>query len=111
MIGRACMPASVPDKLRRAETRMTRPNGTLATAAAAPDDHAGAARRKALHRLQALSGALFAFFLGLHLGTTATASAGIAAYDRVLVTLRAVYRPHPLVEIALIATPAIVHVY
>ena len=61
-------------------------------------------------RLQALSGLVFAFFLALHLATTASAAGGEAAYDGVLEALRRIYRPTLVVEIILIGVPALVHV-
>ena len=61
-------------------------------------------------RLQALSGLLFAFFLALHLATTASAGGGAAAYDGTLGVLRKIYRPTLAVEILLIGVPALVHV-
>jgi succinate dehydrogenase/fumarate reductase cytochrome b subunit len=61
-------------------------------------------------RVQACSGLLFAFFLALHLATTASAAGGAATYDGVLAALRRIYRPTLVVEIALIAVPALVHV-
>ena len=61
-------------------------------------------------RVQAVSGLVFAFFLTLHLVTTASASGGAAAYDGVLAALRRIYRPALLVEILLIAVPALVHI-
>ena len=69
-----------------------------------------AARKRLIHRLQALSGVVFSLFLVLHLLTTSAASAGNAAYDRVLAILRAIYRPHPLVELALVGIPAAIHI-
>ena len=61
-------------------------------------------------RLQALSGLAFAFFLTLHLATTASGVGGERLYDGTLAALRRVYRPALLVEIVLIAVPALVHV-
>jgi succinate dehydrogenase/fumarate reductase cytochrome b subunit len=65
---------------------------------------------RTLARVQAASGLAFAFFLALHLATTASALAGPAAYDGVLAALRRVYRPTLAVELALIALPAVLHV-
>jgi succinate dehydrogenase/fumarate reductase cytochrome b subunit len=64
-----------------------------------------------LRRLQAASGLLFSLFLTLHLLTTASASTGLGAYDATLATLRAIYRPVVIVEVALVAVPALVHIY
>lgn len=61
-----------------------------------------------IRRVQAVSGLLFAFFLCLHLATTASASFG--AYDGVLRRLRGVYRPILLVELVLVGVPALVHI-
>ena len=61
-------------------------------------------------RIQALSGLVFAFFLTLHLLTTASASGGAAAYDGVLAVLRRIYRPALAVEILLVGIPALVHI-
>jgi succinate dehydrogenase/fumarate reductase cytochrome b subunit len=63
-----------------------------------------------LGKLQAASGAAFALFLGLHLLTASSASAGADAYDRMLARLRAVYRPALPVELALVGVPAVVHI-
>src|SRR5262245_51529815 len=60
-------------------------------------------------RVQAISGLAFAFFLALHLLTTASAAGGAAAYDGALAALRNIYRPAFAVEILLIALPALVH--
>jgi len=64
----------------------------------------------ALARVQAISGLAFAFFLTLHLATTISGVAGPAVYDDVLTTLRRVYRPTLALELALVGTPAVVHV-
>jgi succinate dehydrogenase/fumarate reductase cytochrome b subunit len=61
-------------------------------------------------RVQAASGLVFAFFLTLHLATTASGVAGPVAYDGTLALLRRAYRPVLAVEIALIGIPALVHV-
>jgi succinate dehydrogenase/fumarate reductase cytochrome b subunit len=61
-------------------------------------------------KLQAVSGVVFAVFLGLHLVTTASAMGGPEVYDRVLNALRKIYRPHIAVEVMLIGLPAGVHV-
>jgi succinate dehydrogenase/fumarate reductase cytochrome b subunit len=66
--------------------------------------------RRLLDRLQALSGLMFAYFLLLHLVTTASAARGMAEYDAVLNVLRPLYRPHIALEILLIAVPAAVHI-
>jgi hypothetical protein len=49
-------------------------------------------------------------FLGLHLATTASAIGGGGTYDSVLTALRDVYRPSLVVEILLIAIPALTHI-
>src|SRR5260221_12618227 len=61
-------------------------------------------------RLQALSGLVFAFFLTLHLATTASGGGGAATYDGTLAALRRIYRPSLAVEVVLIGFPAIVHI-
>ena len=67
-------------------------------------------RQGQLARLQAGSGLAFAFFLTLHLLTTAAGVGGPSAYDGALAAFRTVYRPALAVELALIAVPALVHV-
>lgn len=67
-------------------------------------------RQGQLARLQAGSGLAFAFFLTLHLLTTAAGVGGPAAYDGALAAFRKVYRPALAVELALIAIPALVHI-
>ncbi|MCC6574309.1 MAG: hypothetical protein IT462_11010 [Planctomycetes bacterium] len=64
---------------------------------------------KFLPKVQAASGAVFAFFLVLHLATTASAATGIAGFDNTLITLRSVYRPNIAVELILIGVPLAVH--
>jgi succinate dehydrogenase/fumarate reductase cytochrome b subunit len=63
-----------------------------------------------LSKIQAASGLIFALFLGLHLATTASAIGGGGTYDSVLTALRDVYRPSLVVEILLIAIPALTHI-
>ncbi len=63
-----------------------------------------------MHRIQAASGIAFAFFLSLHLATTASAAFGPAGYDRMLEGTRTLYRPLLVVEAALVAAPALVHI-
>jgi succinate dehydrogenase/fumarate reductase cytochrome b subunit len=60
--------------------------------------------------VQAASGLAFAFFLTLHLATTASGVGGPGTYDGTLAALRRVYRPVLAVEIVLIAVPALVHI-
>ena len=67
-------------------------------------------RQGQLTRLQAGSGLAFAFFLTLHLLTTAAGAGGPAAYDGALAAFRKVYRPALAVELVLIAIPAVIHV-
>jgi succinate dehydrogenase/fumarate reductase cytochrome b subunit len=67
-------------------------------------------RQTRLAKLQAASGLAFAFFLTLHLATTAAGAGGEAAYDGALAALRRIYRPVLAVELMLIAIPALVHV-
>ena len=67
-------------------------------------------RQARLARLQAASGLTFAFFLTLHLLTTAAGAGGATAYDGALATFRHVYRPALAVELVMIAIPALVHV-
>jgi len=67
-------------------------------------------RQAQLARLQAASGLTFAFFLTLHLLTTAAGAGGATAYDGALAIFRRVYRPALAVELVLIAIPALVHV-
>ncbi len=66
--------------------------------------------KRLVHRLQALSGIVFAYFLLLHLATTISAASGTADYDAVLVLLRPLYRPHVIVEILLLGIPVLVHI-
>lgn len=68
-----------------------------------------AARERTLIRIQAASGALFALFLLVHLINQMVGVAGPVAYDAVQGELRGVYQT-PLVEIALVAAPLLVHV-
>lgn len=66
------------------------------------------ANSRRLMRLQAASGLAFVLFLTLHLVTTSSAVTG--RYDRVLSSLRMIYRPHIVVELLLIGVPALVHI-
>lgn len=68
-----------------------------------------AARERALIRIQAASGALFALFLLVHLGNQMFAAAGPEVYDALQGRLRAVYQV-PVVELLLVAVPLLVHV-
>lgn len=61
-------------------------------------------------RMQALSGLVFAFFLTLHLATTASGAGGGGTYDGTLAALRRIYRPSLAVEVVLIGIPALVHI-
>src|SRR5262245_21504560 len=63
-----------------------------------------------VHRLQAITGVTFAFFLCLHLATTICAARSTKDYDAVLEMLRPFYRPHVLVEVLLMGIPATVHI-
>jgi succinate dehydrogenase/fumarate reductase cytochrome b subunit len=67
-----------------------------------------AARERALIRVQAASGALFAVFLVAHLVNQMFAAAGPAVYDEMQGQLRAVYQA-PLVELACVGAPLLVH--
>lgn len=67
------------------------------------------ARERALIKIQAASGALFAIFLLAHLVNQMFAAAGPAAYDQLQGQLRAVYQA-PLLEITCVAAPLLVHV-
>ena len=60
--------------------------------------------------IQAASGALFAFFLTLHLLTASSGLLGQASYDATLGVLRKLYRPHIVVEVSLIGGSALVHI-
>lgn len=68
-----------------------------------------AALERALVKVQAASGALFALFLLAHLFNQMVAAAGPAAYDGVQAQLRAVYHS-PVVELVLVAAALAVHV-
>ena len=61
-----------------------------------------------LRALQALSGALFALFLLIHLFNQALALAGASVYDQVQGKLRAGYQA-PLVELGLVLSPLLAH--
>ena len=63
-----------------------------------------------LHKVQAASGLAFAVFLSLHLATTASTSEDPETYDQVLNLTRMIYRAHPIVEVAMVAVPALVHI-
>jgi succinate dehydrogenase/fumarate reductase cytochrome b subunit len=63
-----------------------------------------------LAKVQAVSGLGFAVFLAMHLATTVAAVGGPASYDGILWTVRAIYRPHPVVEFLLIGGSAAVHI-
>ena len=67
------------------------------------------ARERALIKVQAASGALFALFLGVHLVNQMVAVAGPGPYDALQGELRRVYQT-PVVEIVLVAAPLLVHV-
>ena len=69
----------------------------------------GANHVNRLARIQAISGLGFALFLALHLATTASDAGGPATYDGTLVSMRALYRAHPLVEFLLVGATAAVH--
>jgi succinate dehydrogenase/fumarate reductase cytochrome b subunit len=68
-----------------------------------------AARERALIKVQAASGALFALFLAVHLVNQMVAVAGPAPYDALQGELRRVYQA-PVVELALVAAPLLVHI-
>lgn len=68
-----------------------------------------AARERALIKVQAASGALFALFLLVHLVNQMVAVAGPIPYDALQGELRRVYQA-PLVEIALVIAPLLVHI-
>jgi succinate dehydrogenase/fumarate reductase cytochrome b subunit len=68
-----------------------------------------AALERALVKIQAASGALFAVFLLLHLGNQVVAAAGPAAYDGVQGQLRAVYHA-PAFELVAVGAALVVHV-
>lgn len=74
-----------------------------------PHTHRDGARERALLRIQAVSGALFALFLLVHLVNQMVAVAGPAAYDALQGELRRAYQA-PVVELALVAAPLLVHV-
>ncbi len=67
------------------------------------------ARERALIKIQAASGALFALFLVVHLVNQMVAVAGPVPYDAVQGELRRVYQT-PIVEIVLVAAPLLVHI-
>ncbi len=62
-----------------------------------------------LGHIQALSGAVFALFLLLHLITAMSGAFGIAAYDRTLLVLRSVYRSNLLLELVMIGLSGTTH--
>jgi succinate dehydrogenase/fumarate reductase cytochrome b subunit len=62
-----------------------------------------------LGHIQAMSGAVFALFLVLHLVTTMSGALGTATYDRTLVALRSVYRSHLFLELVVIGLSGITH--
>lgn len=68
-----------------------------------------AASERALIKVQAASGALFALFLLVHLVNQMVAVAGPGPYDALQGELRRVYQA-PFVEIVLVAAPLLVHV-
>lgn len=74
-----------------------------------PDTSRDAARERALIRVQAASGALFAIFLLAHLVHQMLAAAGPVVYDEVQGQLRAVYQA-PLFELACVFASLVVHV-
>lgn len=67
------------------------------------------ARERALIKVQAASGALFALFLAAHLFNQMFAAFGPAAYDALQGELRRAYHT-PVVELALVAAPLVVHI-
>ncbi|PCC73839.1 Succinate dehydrogenase/Fumarate reductase transmembrane subunit [Nannocystis exedens] len=75
----------------------------------ATDPSRDAARERALIRVQAASGALFALFLLAHLANQMFAAAGPEVYDELQGQLRAAYQA-PLVELACVLGPLVVHV-
>ncbi|MDC0668245.1 hypothetical protein [Nannocystis radixulma] len=75
----------------------------------ATDPSRDAARERALIRIQAASGALFAVFLVAHLVNQMFAAAGPAVYDEMQGQLRAVYQA-PLVELACVIGSLLVHI-
>lgn len=75
----------------------------------ATDPSRDAARERALIRVQAASGALFAVFLVAHLVNQMFAAAGPAVYDAMQIRLRAAYHA-PAIEIACVLVPLVVHV-
>ncbi|WAS90958.1 hypothetical protein [Nannocystis punicea] len=75
----------------------------------ATDPSRDAARERALIRIQAASGALFAVFLVAHLVNQMFAAAGPLVYDELQGQLRAVYQA-PVVELACVLAPLVVHV-
>lgn len=70
---------------------------------------ADSARERALVQVQALSGALFALFLALHLGNQALAVLGPDRYDAAQAELRHFYQ-NPLVELSLVGSALAVHI-
>lgn len=68
-----------------------------------------AARERALIRVQAASGALFAVFLLAHLVNQMVAVFGPVTYDALQGGLRRVYQA-PILEVVLVAAPLLVHI-
>ncbi len=62
-----------------------------------------------LGHIQAISGAVFALFLVLHLITAMSGALGIASYDRTLSALRSVYRSNLLLEVGMIGISGATH--
>ncbi|MCY1064819.1 hypothetical protein OV090_08600 [Nannocystis sp. RBIL2] len=75
----------------------------------ATDPSRDAARERALIRVQAASGALFALFLLAHLVNQMFATAGPEVYDELQGQLQTVYQA-PLVELACVLGPLLVHI-
>lgn len=70
---------------------------------------ADSARERALVQVQALSGALFALFLVVHIGNQTLAVLGPDRYDAAQAELRRFYQS-PLVELSLVAGALVVHI-
>lgn len=70
---------------------------------------ADSARERALVQVQALSGALFALFLVVHIGNQTLAVLGPDRYDATQAELRRFYQS-PLVELSLVAGALVVHI-
>lgn len=75
----------------------------------ATDPSRDAACERALIRVQAASGALFALFLLAHLVNQMVAAAGPEVYDELQGRLRTAYQA-PLVELACVLGPLLVHI-